>query len=63
MVKKAQEYFQYGSEQVWIVMPKDKVIETRLRDGDVTRYGFGEQVPGRDLLPGLLLDVQAVFEL
>ena len=63
MVKKAQEYFQYGSEQVWIVLPKDKVIETHLPDGDVTRYGFGEQVPGRDLLPGLLLDVQAVFEL
>ncbi len=63
MIKKAQEYFQYGSEQVWIVLPKDKVIETHAPNGDVTRFGFGQQVPGGDLMPGLLLDVQSVFEL
>jgi Uma2 family endonuclease len=63
MRKKAREYFQYGTEQVWIVLPKEKVIMTNTPKGETKRYGFGEQVPGGDLLPGLLLDVQAVFEL
>jgi Uma2 family endonuclease len=63
MVEKANLYCQYGTQQVWIVFPKTRQIEVRTSDGDVARYGVGDQIDGGALLPGLILDVRAVFEL
>lgn len=58
---KVKNYLKYGSQQVWIVMPDAKEIEDTSTDAPKT-YTVGEAIPGGDLLPGLMLDVQTIFE-
>lgn len=61
MIEKRDEYFQYGTKQVWIVLPNLKQIEVHLPDGTSKTYRLGQTIPGGDLLPGFTLDVSAIF--
>ncbi len=62
MVAKAHEYFDYGTKQVWIVLPHDKLIDVYNPDGTFTRYGVADTISGGDLLPGFTLAVASIFE-
>lgn len=62
LIEKRDEYFQYGTKQVWIVLPNLKQIQVHLPDGSSRTYKIGQVIPGGDLLPGFTLDVSAIFE-
>jgi Uma2 family endonuclease len=55
-------YFEYGTQQVWIVDPALKQVTVCHADGTAQPYSIGDHIPGGDLLPGLALDVAFVFE-
>ncbi|MCC7448830.1 MAG: Uma2 family endonuclease [Anaerolineae bacterium] len=62
MIDRIEEYFQYGTKQVWLVLPGKKLIEVHSPDGNPVKYVVGQAIPGGDLLPDFTLDVAAVFE-
>jgi len=61
MLAKANEYFHYGTQVVWLVYPRQKTIEVHT-PGKAIKYGLGDTIPGGDLLPGFSLSVSQVFE-
>ena len=62
MTDKIDEYFRYGTKQVWLVLPNKKLIEVHYPDRKPEKYRVGQSVPGGDLLPGFSLDVASLFE-
>lgn len=61
MAAKAREYFQYGTQVVWLVFPSRKTIQVHT-PAQVITYGMGEVIPGGDVLPGFSLSTAQVFE-
>lgn len=59
---KVDEYLQYGTQQVWLVLPRLKQIEVFFADDSARIYRLTDAVPGGDLLPGFSLPVREVFE-
>jgi Uma2 family endonuclease len=59
---KLNDYLRAGTQQVWLVYAATQQVTVYRPDGTATTYGVGQAVPGGDLLPGLALDVAAVFE-
>jgi len=59
---KIDEYFQYGTQQVWQVYPATKQIVVHLSDGTSQKYGVDDVIHGGQLLTGFQLDVSKVFE-
>lgn len=59
---KIDEYFQYGTQQVWQVYPDSKQIVVHLPDGTSKKYSLGETLIGSDVLQGFELDIAKVFE-
>jgi len=62
MVAKAQDYFRFGTQVVWLVFPRQKTIQVHTPT-NVHTYGMGEMIPGGELLPGFSLSVAQVFEM
>jgi Uma2 family endonuclease len=60
--EKMTDYFTYGTQQMWLVYPKQQKIVVHFPDGTAHTYQKGESVPGGDLLPGFELKVADVFE-
>ena len=59
---KIDEYFQYGTQQVWQVYPDNEQIIVYLPDGTSKKFGIGDKIGGGELLAGFELDVSKVFE-
>lgn len=55
-------YFQYGTQQAWLVLPSSQQIEVHFLDGLMTIYKPGQTISGGDLLPGFTIDVAWVFQ-
>lgn len=62
MTDKIDEYFHYGSKQVWLVLPDKKQVEVHFPDRRPEKYRVGQTISGGDLLPGFTLDVGSIFE-
>ena len=62
MLAKAQEYFDAGTKQVWIVLPNLRQIDVLTSGGKVKKYGVDDMISGGDLLPGFSLNVTDIFE-
>lgn len=60
MVEKANIYLYWGTEQVWLVFPKDKTIEVHTADDIPIVYEFGDTLNG-ELLPDLIIEVSKIF--
>lgn len=59
---KIDEYFTYGTVQVWQVYPKTKQIVVHQSDGTSKTYSVGDTLTGDEVLTGFTLDVSKVFE-
>lgn len=59
---KIDEFFQYGTQQVWQVYPERQQIIVHLSDGTSKKYGVDGKIAGGELLSGFELDVSKVFE-
>lgn len=59
--QKLREYLEHGVKQVWQIFPDGQEIVIHLPDGTSRTYRPGDVIDGGDLLPGLRLDVDAVF--
>lgn len=59
---KIDEYFQYGTKQVWQVYPMSKQIVVHNPDGTSKKYAVNDKITGGALLSGFELDVAKVFE-
>jgi Uma2 family endonuclease len=59
---KINDYLRTGSREVWIVYPETRQVSVLLPDGTATIYGAGQKISGGDLLPGLSLSVDEVFD-
>ena len=62
MTDKIDEYFQYGTWQVWLVIPDKKLIEVHYPDRKPEKYHVGQIITGGNLLSDFALDVSQVFE-
>lgn len=59
---KIDEYFQYGTQQVWQVYPDTHQIVVHQSDGSSKKYGIEDEITGEELLVGFKLDVAKIFE-
>ena len=59
---KIDEYFTYGTQQVWQVYPESQQIIVYLPNGTSQKYGINDTLDGGELLSGFTLDVSKVFE-
>jgi Uma2 family endonuclease len=59
---KIDEFFQYGTQQVWQVYPDTEQIIVHLPDGTSKKYGVDDTIDGGELLSGFELDASKVFE-
>jgi Uma2 family endonuclease len=57
-----RDYLDAGVRQVWQVYPETQEVMVYLPDGTMQTYTVGQVIPGADVLPGLELPVDAVFE-
>lgn len=58
---KLDDYFTYGTQQVWLVYPDKKRIVVHFPDESSQTYKMGDTLTGGDLLPGFTLEIAAVF--
>ena len=59
---KLRDYLHSGVRQVWQVYPETQEVMVYLPDGTVRTYDIGQMIPGADVLPGLELPVETIFE-
>lgn len=62
MRAKLRDYLRAGVRQVWQVYPDTQEVVVSLPDGTVQTYELGQVIPGADVLPGLELPVEDIFE-
>jgi Uma2 family endonuclease len=62
MFQRIEDFLAHGTKQVWVVTPSPRQIWVYLPDGTAKRYEMGDTISYRDLLPGIELDVKAIFE-
>ncbi len=62
MRAKLRDYLRSGVRQVWQVYPDSQEVMVYRPDGTVQTYDMGQVIPGADILPGLALSVNDIFE-
>ncbi len=62
MRDKVNEYTRFGTQQVWLVLPRSQQVEVHSPDRTARTYDADDTIPGGDLLPGFSLHVAAIFE-
>jgi Uma2 family endonuclease len=62
MQKRAGEYLSFGARLVWIVNAETRTIDVYVPHGARTVFGLEGTLDGGDVLPGLTLPVQRIFE-
>ncbi len=60
-VRKSLVYFEYGTQEVWLVFPKKQEIEVHTSDAVPIVYGVEDNLTSA-LLPGFELAVATIFE-
>jgi Uma2 family endonuclease len=60
MRDKAKFYLQHGARLVWLIFPEQRIVEWYAQD-DEGVYGMGQELDGRDVLPGFKLLVDNIF--
>lgn len=58
---KVNEYFNYGTQQVWIVIPSSKTIEVFTAQNTFNTFTIDDTIDGGDLLPDFSLSVAQIF--
>ena len=59
---KIDEFFHFGTQQVWQVYPNRKQIVIHLPNGTSKKHGVNDIIDGGELLAGFKLDLSKVFE-
>ena len=59
---KMREYFEAGTRQVWLVYPSRRSIVVHTSPADFKTYLDGQTAPGGEVLPGLAVEVTALFD-
>jgi Uma2 family endonuclease len=62
LVRKLEEYFANGCKLAWLIFPEEQTVEVFTPNGHVQILGPGETLNGGDVLPGLAIPVNEVFE-
>jgi Uma2 family endonuclease len=62
VAEKVEEYFQVGVRQVWVVYPGQSKIYVYTSTTAVRVLAPGDELEGGDVLPGLHLSLQELFE-
>ena len=60
--RKLREYFAAGGRLAWVVDPDVCVVQVHAAQGETGRFVSGDVLTGADVLPGLELPVDDVFE-
>ena len=60
--RKLDEYFAAGVRVVWVVDPAERAVRVHVAHGEPRRFAAGDVLRGEDVLPGLELPVDEVFE-
>lgn len=58
---KAAYYLAHGGQLVWLVYPKQRIVEVYARDADVSILTESEVLTGGAVLPGFELPVREIF--
>ena len=61
--RKLNEYFEAGTRLAWIVDPKKKTVRVHPSAAKFTTLSGAEALDGGDVLPGLRLELRAIFDL
>jgi Uma2 family endonuclease len=62
LMSRIRDYFQYGTEQVWVMYPKQRELHQHVRGETVIRvYGAEDILTAESLLPGFALVVGELF--
>lgn len=62
VLQKVREYLNAGTEQVLVIFPKQKELhQYRRGESQVRTYGREDKLDLSDLLPGLVIDLEAIF--
>jgi len=62
MKEKAVEYFESGSELVWIVNPEDRTVTLLRSDGSERALTVRDSLDGEDVIPRFSIVVSELFE-
>lgn len=60
--QKAERYLDYGTRLVWLVLPKEELVETYRPGQDVEIIGIDGVLDASDVLPGFSVSVRKIFE-
>ena len=60
--RKIHDYFKAGVTRVWVVYPEQAEVYIYSTPQQIQVVGVGQELDGRDLLPGFHLPVAALFE-
>jgi Uma2 family endonuclease len=61
IMEKTCEYFAAGVRAVWLVYPRQHILQVYTSPSDVSGYGAGDDVPGEPVLPGFRLSLERLF--
>ncbi len=62
LVRKLEEYFANGCKLAWLIFPEEQTVEVFTPNGHVQVLGPGDTLEGGEILPGLAIAVNEVFE-
>jgi Uma2 family endonuclease len=62
LVRKLEEYFANGCKLAWLIFPEEQTVEVFTPNGHVQILGPGDTLNGGDILPGLAVAVNEIFE-
>ncbi|RMF82539.1 MAG: Uma2 family endonuclease, partial [Chloroflexi bacterium] len=60
--EKAQYYLRNGARMVWLVFPKQRIVEIYRPEHDVEILTADDTLDGGDVLPGFSLAVRDIFD-
>jgi Uma2 family endonuclease len=63
IARKLVEYFAAGTRLAWVVDPKMETVRVHQSPRKFVVLGAGDALDGRDVIPGLRIPVQDIFEL
>jgi Uma2 family endonuclease len=61
IMEKTCEYFDAGVRSVWLVFPRQHLLQVYTSPSDVTGFAAGDEVPGEPVLPGFRLPLEKLF--
>ena len=62
MQRKALEYLDAGARLVWVVDPAERTVAVYRSRSDIRILSAGEVLTGEEVIPGLQIQVEGLFE-